>query len=80
MIKRPNKQIIACTRKIKANITKRTQETEKKPQKLGEKLPADNEPIFRKQAAPSLMYVGSRWHGIPHNFDKNGNKRHIKIA
>lgn len=45
-----------------------------------ENLPADNDPIFRKQAAPSLMYVGSRWNGIPHNFDKNGNKRHIKIA
>jgi hypothetical protein len=42
--------------------------------------PEDNDPIFRKQAAPSLMYVGSRWNGIPHNFDKNGNNRHIKIA
>ena len=49
------------------------------PKELG-KLPEDNDPIFRKQAAPSLMYVGSRWNGIPHNFDKNGNKRHIKIA
>jgi hypothetical protein len=44
------------------------------------KLPEDNDPIFRKQAAPSLMYVGSRWNGIPHNLDKNGSKRHIKIA
>jgi hypothetical protein len=73
MIQGSNHKIIACTKKIK-------RDTQKCPKIIGGKLPEDNDPIFRKQAAPSLMYVGSRWNGIPHNFDKNGNNRHIKIA
>jgi len=40
----------------------------------------DIDPMFKKQAAPSLMYVGSRWNGTPHNFDRKGSKRHIKRA
>jgi hypothetical protein len=40
----------------------------------------DIDPIFKKQAAPSLMYVGNAWNGTPHNFDRKGSKRHIKRA
>lgn len=40
----------------------------------------DIDPIFKKQAAPSLMYVGNTRNGTPHNFDRKGSKRHIKRA
>lgn len=56
------------------------QQNIKKQKELGKLAIPDIDPRFKKQAAPSLMYVGSRWNETPHNFDRKGSKRHIKRA